>query len=647
MKNVTSQYLAIPVVVLLFTLISVVSYGATFTVTNTNDSGPGSLRQAILDANANMNGPGVVDEIVFDIGLSGTIPTDAPVDNTFTGEMVIDDDLTITGPGADVITIDAQMVDRIFNVDDGASDIVVSISGLMFINGLNSFGGAISNNEELSIDSCVFENNSADQGGAINNNGTIEEITNSTFSRNSADLGGAIVNLGLITAITNSTFTDNNATGGGAIFNAAIGTINISFTTIATNLANTGGGIFGSGSPINIRNSMVAFNTATNTGPNCNTDIANEAGNETNNYSDDASCGFGVDGDNSTISLGPLGDNGGPTQTIALLSGDPLDGASPDCDAIHNLGAPVPNDQRSVSRPFGSFCDSGAYEIDAVAVSITKITIPSDGTGFSFTSTGFEGLPDCDITTGPFILNDMQTASCIVPSGDYTITEDVPDDQVLIMICEEISETFNKDSLAGTLSFTIATKEDTVDCLFINTFADTIVIVTDEPPGANCEFGGVKIETGLDVNNNGVLEDDEVQNTDYVCNGAPGGQGPEGPEGPGGLPGQPGDDGEGFNSVTDINIEPAGPNCAHGGFRFDVGLDLNRNGILDPDEITDTSYACNGAPGADGADGENGSNNSNCSSSLAGTGTTSGSLGGLLLYAFIPAVIFVRRLRRK
>jgi len=96
MNRFISRYLVIPTVVLLFTLISVVSYGATFTVENTNDSGPGSLRQAVLDANTN---PGP-DEIVFMDGLLGTIPSDVP----FSGEMAITDDLTITGPGADVIT---------------------------------------------------------------------------------------------------------------------------------------------------------------------------------------------------------------------------------------------------------------------------------------------------------------------------------------------------------------------------------------------------------------------------------------------------------------------------------------------------------------------------------------------------------------
>jgi len=152
---------------------------------------------------------------------------------------------------------------------------------------------------------------------------------------------------------------------GGAIFND--GTINISFTTIANNEAdNEGGGIFEAGLSVNIRNSIVAFNTDSGIGNNCNGAIAIGV-NEINNYSNDASCGFGV-GDNSNILLGPLADNGGPTETLALISGAPLNGASAMCDPLNSSGMPsgVPLliDQRFFPRPSppGGDCDSGAFE---------------------------------------------------------------------------------------------------------------------------------------------------------------------------------------------------------------------------------------------------------------------------------------------
>ena len=144
-------------------------------------------------------------------------------------------------------------------------------------------------------------------------------------------------------------------------------TLNISFTTIANNNADEGfgGGIFSQNDSgeLHIRNSIVAFNTSIYSGPNCNGDIATEPA-ETNNYSEDDSCGF--DFDDSTIQLGPLADNGGPTQTMALLGGDPLDGASVECDALDSAGEPtgmpIGIDQRFFPRPFGPECDSGAYE---------------------------------------------------------------------------------------------------------------------------------------------------------------------------------------------------------------------------------------------------------------------------------------------
>ena len=439
MKNILSlSKLSLFSAVLVTTLflLSTTSFAVIFTVTNLDDSGAGSLRQAIFDANHPLSSPGP-DEIVFDVGLTGTITLS-------TGEMFITDDLTITGPGAGAITIDAQMMDRIFNIDDLAgTEIVVSISGLMFINGSHSSGGAVINFEDLSIDACVFENNISFNGGVIHNQGTLTEITNSTFSGNSADSGGVIDNfLGTIVKITNSTFSGNNAeaggvilnggpigeitnstfsgnsadSGGGAIWNASPGTIekitnstfsgnsatgrggaifnqidrtieeitnctfsgnstgidggaiwndgdmNISFTTIANNqAADEGGGIFENGASIRIRNSIVAFNTATTSGPNCNGDITTLV-TEINNYSNDGSCGF--DGDNSTILLGPLANNGGPTQTLALLGGDPLDGASPACDPLNRFGIPtgvsLPIDQRHFSRPFGASTEAPA-----------------------------------------------------------------------------------------------------------------------------------------------------------------------------------------------------------------------------------------------------------------------------------------------
>ena len=100
-----------------------------------------------------------------------------------------------------------------------------------------------------------------------------------------------------------------------------------------------------------------------------------------------------------------------------------------------------------------------------------------------------------------------------------------------------------------------------------------------EPPGANCPSGGTKIEAGLDANNDGVLQDSEVNaaSTAYACNGT------------------------GQSSLVTTGAEPAGANCPFGGTKIQTGLDANNNGTLDPSEVNAaaTSYVCN--PGPNGA----------------------------------------------
>lgn len=108
----------------------------------------------------------------------------------------------------------------------------------------------------------------------------------------------------------------------------------------------------------------------------------------------------------------------------------------------------------------------------------------------------------------------------------------------------------------------------------------SLIQMVDEPPGANCQAGGVAIHSGLDANRNGVLDTGEIAVTKYVCNG------PEGPEGP-----------EGRSILFESDLEPPGDNCRAGGTVFRWGFDLDDDGVLDEDEILSTEYACNGLPG--------------------------------------------------
>ena len=114
----------------------------------------------------------------------------------------------------------------------------------------------------------------------------------------------------------------------------------------------------------------------------------------------------------------------------------------------------------------------------------------------------------------------------------------------------------------------------------------TLVNVVAEAPGANCAHGGSRIEAGLDANDNGILDADEVTSTSYVCHPDDGRDGDDG---------QAGDDGDdGLVTLVTITPEPAGDNCPTGGSKVEAGLDTNEDGVLDPDEVTSTSYVCAG-----------------------------------------------------
>jgi photosystem II stability/assembly factor-like uncharacterized protein len=112
---------------------------------------------------------------------------------------------------------------------------------------------------------------------------------------------------------------------------------------------------------------------------------------------------------------------------------------------------------------------------------------------------------------------------------------------------------------------------------------NSLVNIVSEPVGTTCTNGGEKVTSGLDGNNDGVLEASEVTSTNYVCNGSNGANASAGSNG--------------FNSLVDIVSESVGANCAYAGKKITSGLDGNGDGVLENTEVTAASYVCNGAPG--------------------------------------------------
>jgi len=201
----------VAVVLTMFTLVLAVHYASpawadTFTVTNLNDSGPGSLRAAMNAAEAKAG----ADEIVFADGVSGTITLASTL------PMVTDPAGLVIDGGGDVTVSGNEQV-QIFSVGEGAA---LSLRSLTLSSGLAR----------------------AEDGGAINNVGGTVVVTNSTVSRNEATfLGGGIHNIGGgAVTITNSTIS-GNTTGlqsvGGGIYNE-----NSTLEVINSTFSNNGNG---------------------------------------------------------------------------------------------------------------------------------------------------------------------------------------------------------------------------------------------------------------------------------------------------------------------------------------------------------------------------------------------------------------------
>lgn len=200
----------------------------TFMVANLSDSGPGSLRQAILDANANAG----ADSIQFASGVTGTITLTSD-------ELAITDAVDLQGPGSGVVAVSGNNVFRVFDVSANAT-----ISGLTITGGSSSFGGGIFNTGTLAVSSSTLSGNScANSGGGIMNWGALT-VNNSTLSGNSANNGGGIANGGTLTVLSTS-FNSNTAFGGGGIANG--GTVTVVSSTFSGNSAYGGGGITNGG----------------------------------------------------------------------------------------------------------------------------------------------------------------------------------------------------------------------------------------------------------------------------------------------------------------------------------------------------------------------------------------------------------------
>jgi hypothetical protein len=320
-------------------------------VTTTNDSGPGSLRQALSDA-ATIPG---ADTVAFAPGLSGqTITLASQITVNDTNGVTIDatnlpSGITIRGGGQSGSF-------RLFSITNSTS---FALRGLTLADGggtnFHADGGAIFNSGTLTLTRCTLFGNSASNGGAIFGSGTLLQCT---LASNTASANGGAINVSGTAVLTHCTVSSNSANSGGGIFKS--GTLTLTNSIVAGNTASTSSNIAG-----------------TFTGPN-NVTTGNPL-------------------------LAPLGDYGGPTKTMALLPGSPARNAA--------AGSLVTSDQRGF--PIVGTRDVGAYEAGTLLNYTTWLweTFPANATlaqraaSFDFDGDGRLNAIEYATLTDPLLTN--------------------------------------------------------------------------------------------------------------------------------------------------------------------------------------------------------------------------------------------------
>jgi hypothetical protein len=352
----------------------------------------GDLRYCLTQSNA-LGGSNTIDfNVTGTINLAGALP-------------LINNDVTINGLGANVLTVrrDTGGDYRIFYLK---APHTASIQGLTITNGrvlsgdggglsveygstLNltecvvtanegrSFGGGMVASGTVNVNQCTFSNNQTGSGGGVAVFFGTLNMSNSTITGNTSNFHAGIMSQDSQTTLTNTTISGNTSvSGSGALINWSTQwatQVQLINCTIAENAAPFRGiwtvaNLANVASVTKLKNTLVAGNTPLNfnksgamasllsLGHNLDTD-------GTSSFAD------GVNGDmvgsqGMPINplLGPLADNGGATQTRALLCG------SPAIDAGDNNGAPL-TDQRGIQRPIGGVVDIGAFESLPVSLS--------------------------------------------------------------------------------------------------------------------------------------------------------------------------------------------------------------------------------------------------------------------------------------
>lgn len=436
--------------ILFLAFLSFDANAATYTVTNTNNDGLGSFRKAVNDASLNSSDSFHI--INFSNSLIGStiIVFNEPI--VFFGSRRI----IVNGTGKN-ITLSGNNSSSILKIGG-----TVTINELTIKDGRGTINipGGIESTGFLTINRSTIKGNNSEftlGGGILNGIGTLT-INNSTISGNTANNGGGIANAGGTVNINNSTITGNvaltntNPTGG------LMNTSNLSATRNGT---------------ANIKNSIIANST----GAECYR-FSGTVNSENSLIEDNLNCVNGTNTSNITgdPNLAPLQDNGGSTQTHALLAG------SPAINMGNNSLAPSGGDQRRAARIVDSTVDIGSFEFGSGFIySVNKTSDTNDGVCDS----------DCSLREAldSLEMNSSETIEFAIPVSDSNCVSDV------------CTLTLTNGQLSIISNRTVKINGTGIDKLIISGNNTSRIFNIDS--GAIVELNGITITDGNSVTNGG------------------------------------------------------------------------------------------------------------------------------------------------
>src|SRR6185369_16853034 len=435
-------------------------------VTTTADSGAGSLRQTIANA---------CDGATITFDSAGVFATPQTITLT-SGEILVDKNLTING-GISQVTVSGG-TSRAFHIGSGKTVGIVRLT--------------ISGSHPVSVD-----------GGAILNDGALT-IVNSTLSGNISDIdGGAISTTASSTSLTliNTTISGNSAAGSGGGVMVLGGTMTSINSTITNNVADSdsnnagdGGGIRAQAGTTVLKNTIVSGNL------NENNPSADTADDTTGTI--DPSSSFNLIGGNAL--LGPLANNGGVTQTHALLAASPaieagsnanLPADTFDLDGDLNTAETLPVDQRGTNFPRVAdsadadaiqTVDIGAFELHPSVENITDKTTAEDTAVPQITFNIGDG-------TGALITSVTATSSntTLIPNANVVVNGSGTTRTLDITPAPDANSPSDGTS---TITVTVtATNGQTAT----DTFVVTVTEVNDAPVPTNDVIGDIAEDSGV------------------------------------------------------------------------------------------------------------------------------------------------------